>query len=148
MAEVDLDHTDSYGYRYTAGNPASRTKDHRPVRRTLWAIEENQVRVDHTTAGSEGAHCALTVRLTFADRVDADDAIDTMENCITDALSFEPSIEDVPAVDEDKPASETARYALTARLRFTDRVDADDAVDRMEHCILKALSFEPAIEEV
>lgn len=104
---------------------------------------------------SENDHCALTVRLTFADRVDVEDAVETMEHCITDALSFEPSIEELQPVDAgpgnqvtgEQEKAVNARYALTARLTFTDQIDADDAVDRLEHCILKALTFEPSIAD-
>lgn len=93
------------------------------------------------------------MRLTFTDRIDIDDALDTMQVCVDDALSFEPSVEEMQPADAasagpDGWDTEEARYALTVRMAFTDRVDADDVVDRMEYCILKALSVEPSIEEV
>ena len=47
------------------------------------------------SASENATRYVLTVRLTFSDRIDADDAVDTMESCITDALSLESSIEEI-----------------------------------------------------
>lgn len=49
---------------------------------------------------------------------------------------------------QSTPRVQKAGCVLTVRLTFPSRVDAEDAIDMMEHCIVDALAIENSIEEL